>query len=469
MAQQPPRRGGWTTATVLGLLVLLMGRALYVQNETAQRRDVFMNGDVPRAHKAHRRHDASEHVNFFDQFMRSEAEARSLRETAQRWEAPPPPPPVQQKPLQRPGRGSTPRDECAFMMQKHSVIPGANWGSLGPNGQRRWTKLRCDGLVGGSRVRAPPPRHVSVPELETCPPSSGNQPLIALCCGTTTRGKQGWITPSRLDDLAVFHHLLPSFHRTVECGFRYVVVLGYDIGDRWWDLGGGAEQGRRWFDENVKSVLAKKNVQAELRYAVVDNKVKKPGPVFTGITREAFYEAKADYIYRVNDDTELATRWAKHFVAALSSMNNVGAVGPACQQGNRRILTHDFTHRTHMEIFGGQYYPPQLSDWWMDDWISRVYGPRRTLRGDSVEVIHHTGKHGQRYQVDRSHANLLQGLLQQGAAQIERHLAQAAEDNVVREPPDGFSRFAFNNRPGGARGVRSRPLGRRGGARVFSG
>ena len=158
MAQQPPRRGGWTTAAVLGLLVLLMGRALYVQNDTAQRRDVFMNGDVPRAHKAHQRHDASEHVNFFDQFMRSEAEARSLRETAQRWEAPPPPPPAQQKPLQRPGRGSTPRDECAFMMQKHSVIPGANWGSLGPNGQRRWTKLRCDGLVGGARVRAPPPR-----------------------------------------------------------------------------------------------------------------------------------------------------------------------------------------------------------------------------------------------------------------------------------------------------------------------
>ena len=79
----------------------------------------------------------------------------------------------------------------------------------------------------------------------------------------------------------MFHHLLPSFHRTVECGFRYVVVLGYDIGDRWWDLGGGAEQGRRWFQENIKSKLAAKNVQAELRYAVVDNKVKKPGPVFT--------------------------------------------------------------------------------------------------------------------------------------------------------------------------------------------
>ena len=94
---QPQRRGGWTTAAVLGLLVLLMGRALYVQNETAQRRDGFMNGDVPRQ-RAHRRHDASEHVNFFDQFMRSEAEARSLREREadqQRWNTPEPPPPIQ--------------------------------------------------------------------------------------------------------------------------------------------------------------------------------------------------------------------------------------------------------------------------------------------------------------------------------------------------------------------------------------
>jgi hypothetical protein len=31
-----------------------------------------------------------------------------------------------------------------------------------------------------------------------------------------------------------------------------------------------------------------------------------------------------------------------------------------------------------MEIFGQQYYPPVLSDWWMDDWISLVYGKVRT-------------------------------------------------------------------------------------------
>merc|ERR1712147_160284 len=82
---------------------------------------------------------------------------------------------------------------------------------------------------------------------------------------------------------------------------------------------------------------------------------------------------------------------------ALATMDNVGAVGPMCKQGNRKILTHDFTHRKHMDIFEGTYYPPELSDWWMDDWISGVYGADRTLRGEVVEVVHHTGKHGQRY------------------------------------------------------------------------
>lgn len=63
-----------------------------------------------------------------------------------------------------------------------------------------------------------------------------------------------------------------------------------------------------------------------------------------------------------------------------------GAVGPLCRQGNTKILTHDFTHRTHMEVFEGEYYPPQLTDWWMDDWIARAYGSTRTRQAKSIEV-----------------------------------------------------------------------------------
>ena len=72
-----------------------------------------------------------------------------------------------------------------------------------------------------------------------------------------------------------------------------------------------------------------------------------------------------------------------------------GAVGPLCQQGNTKILTHDFTHRLHMEVFDMEYYPPELTDWWMDDWISRVYGSSRTRQAHRIEVRHghHYAKH----------------------------------------------------------------------------
>lgn len=153
----------------------------------------------------------------------------------------------------------------------------------------------------------------------------------------------------------------------------------------------------KWFAEEVEAPLRTRGVSMTLKMVKVDNKLKKPGPVFNAITKVA-YDMGADYIYRVNDDTEMAGPWARRMMDELGRLDppNLGAVGPLCKQGNVKILTHDFTHRTHMEVFGGLYYPRELVDWWMDDWISRVYGSRRTRQGASVAVVHHTGAHGQR-------------------------------------------------------------------------
>ena len=75
----------------------------------------------------------------------------------------------------------------------------------------------------------------------------------------------------------------------------------------------------------------------------------------------------------------------------------------------QKILTHNFTHRTHMLIFE-HYYPPVFSDWWMDDWITHVYGPARTRRGPFL-VRHRIGHQGTRYEVDQSHEQQLQACL----------------------------------------------------------
>jgi hypothetical protein len=37
------------------------------------------------------------------------------------------------------------------------------------------------------------------------------------------------------------------------------------------------------------------------------------------------------------------------------------------------------------------YYPPELTDWWLDDWISLVYGRNKTFMASKVTVLHHTG------------------------------------------------------------------------------
>ena len=67
----------------------------------------------------------------------------------------------------------------------------------------------------------------------------------------------------------------------------------------------------------------------------------------------AAFEDGADYMYRINDDTKFQGPWAMQAVSALRRMDppNVGVVGPLCDEGNQKIMTHDFTHRTHMRIF----------------------------------------------------------------------------------------------------------------------
>jgi len=188
-----------------------------------------------------------------------------------------------------------------------------------------------------------------------------------------------------------------------------------------------------WFHDHVEEIMYQNGISLVLRFVKVKNTLKKPGPVFLEMARAAYRDG-ADYFYRVNDDTELTARWPIVFVKSLQSLGTpFGVVGPRCDQGNQKILTHDFVHRIHMEIFDMNYYPPQLTDWWMDDWISFVYGQTRTFKAQQVSVIHHTGAHGQRYEVDHSHANLLDTLVVQGRQTIRKHLLKSSVSSTVLE------------------------------------
>jgi hypothetical protein len=299
-----------------------------------------------------------------------------------------------------------------------------SWGNLPEALIKQWKEKHCDAAFTRSRLKKKPianckhiPNHYSNPEL----------PLIAIMAATTTRRIA---TPSTRK-LALFLYLLPSLSRTVDCGFRYEYVLGYDVGDPYYDSDAGLKEVILWFTKKMEQPLQENGIQMKLRLVKVKNSLKKPGPVFLEMARQA-YKDGATYYYRVNDDTELSSNWPLIFTKTINSLTlPYGVVGPFCSQGNDKILTHDFVHRVHMEIFEMNYYPPQLTDWWMDDWISFVYGQTRTFKSRSVKVIHHTGAHGQRYSVDKSHESLLDNLILEGRQKIRQYMLKIGVNESI--------------------------------------
>jgi len=127
----------------------------------------------------------------------------------------------------------------------------------------------------------------------------------------------------------------------------------------------------------------------------------------------------ADYLVRTNDDTEFTSNgWMSLAADVLQKYEppNVGVVGPTCHQGNTIIMTHDMVHRTHLQIFP-TYYPVVFHNWYIDDWISRVYGSTRTTKMRNWEVIHHTDL-GTRYTAALNDASFLDGELLSGGSRI---------------------------------------------------
>jgi hypothetical protein len=185
-------------------------------------------------------------------------------------------------------------------------------------------------------------------------------PLIAIMAGTTSRGFN-----HTLSDIPLFNVLFPSLLCTLDCGFNYVFVMGYDQGDPFYDSDKQISDIMDWFQKYIARPLQKRNILITLRPVAVINPMHRPGPVFTAIAREA-YKLGSQYFYRVNDDSEFIGRWPKLYTDKIRSLSlPYGVIGPSCYAAKDRILTHDFVHRTHLDIFEGQYYPTEFTDWYM--------------------------------------------------------------------------------------------------------
>jgi len=198
--------------------------------------------------------------------------------------------------------------------------------------------------------------------------------------------------------------------------YKYKLFVGYDVGDPFYDNQTTLTELDTYASQNLNPLFITLEPRAIL------NTNKQPGTAFNYLSNEA-YKEDCDFMYHIDDDTEFITpNWAKPFVSALQNLKPpfFGVVGPTCHEGNTAILTHNFVHRSHLDRFS-TYYPPELSSWWFDNWISEIYGKSNTLKIKDVLVKDHPElamRHGLRYKIIWDSSDLLRPLI----AKAQQHL-----------------------------------------------
>lgn len=128
------------------------------------------------------------------------------------------------------------RKWCQNAREKYKVKPMKSWGSLPPTMIDDWKNKHCDLVFTANRMGKRPLSQCPNQNVSSTSPDdhsnlSPSLPLIAIMAATTTRR----IPHPSTSNLALFTLLLPSLMRSLDCGYRYEYVLGYDQGDPFYD------------------------------------------------------------------------------------------------------------------------------------------------------------------------------------------------------------------------------------------
>jgi len=219
-------------------------------------------------------------------------------------------------------------------------------------------------------------------------PMDANKTSIAVV--TCTTAKQLTKNHSDFEDLSFVKIMLPSLLKTInfdDTNIEYHLFVGIDDDDYFWLDPHNQERLQNLSNRSILPIHFHS-------FPSIPHRI--PFNLILKIAKDY----GADYFVRINDDSEFVTdNWAYEAMQVLQSFEppNVGVVGPTCEEGNTKILTHDMVHKTHMDIFCNEYYPDIFDNWFLDDWISTVYGKKRTKKMESWTMKHHVDHHGTRY------------------------------------------------------------------------
>ena len=247
------------------------------------------------------------------------------------------------------------------------------------------------------------------------------EPLIGVGSAITSR-KLRDVSDSNIGaKFQFFGTLLTSFCQTASPQFIYKFYLAYDRSDRVFSSQRLRDAFQRQFNATTTAGSCRNRDITIAGLSLVEcDHARKPTWAQNDAMLEAYLD-HVDFLYRINDDTKMLTDgWTEKFISTLESYNppRVGVVGPNHSGGNVGILTYDFVHRTHVDLFGF-YYPHLFTDWWGDNWITRVYKPNRSTKIREVRLAHTLGM-GQRYSVRYQVRNHLSDQLAHDIAVVSR-------------------------------------------------
>ena len=205
--------------------------------------------------------------------------------------------------------------------------------------------------------------HLDHPDLGHTGETVGHLHTATAAIRRNTIAIGGGITSAKINSSAsksemkskmpLFNTMLPSFCDTCGSKFEYHFYFAYDYTDPLFTKPAQINVFSQIFQEIVQ---AKCKAKIELHMVQCDH-TKKPAWAQNDAMMEAYID-NMEYFYRINDDSKLSNaKWPDIFVDRLKKYNppNLGVVGPQHQGGNMAILTYDFTHHTHQDVFGFHY------------------------------------------------------------------------------------------------------------------
>ena len=260
----------------------------------------------------------------------------------------------------------------------------------------------------------PPPS--PAPMRPSLPVPRRDKITVAICA--LSKSKPTW---EYVHDSSVYKLFLTGIYQTTHMQSEYDigVHVGVDTDDVFWSK-----------KENYNALVLASTRDFNLKLTVHHYAKKQSNHLpMNELMRDAA-RTGAEYLVRLNDDTQIKSMsWLPLAVHQLSVYDppNVGVVGPVCREGKTSILTHDMVHRTHLEIFD-TYYPPKFHNWYVDDWISAVYGPERTTKIPDWVVHHYVSP--PRYNPIMVSNETLQASIRGGRERIQAYLSRR---NVSRK------------------------------------